>query len=95
MSLLTFNTGDGEKHNSVPVVECGDLYTYTIPSFSVITVKMRRIRYECIVDEATMIVDGFIKDTPSLQRLYPSELFVNVSCEKACYVEVSNRFAGD
>ncbi len=62
---------------------------YTIPSFSVITVQMRKIKYECIVDEGTKILDGFIKDSPSLQRIYPSELLVKISCEKACYVEVS------
>ncbi len=64
---------------NIQVVECGNLYSYTIPSFSVITVTMK----------STKIIDGFVKDTPSMKRLYPAELLVNVSCEKACYVEVS------
>lgn len=65
------------------------MYSYTIPSFSVITVKMRRIRYECIIEEKKEFLDGFIRDDTSLQRLYPSELLVKISPEKACYVEVS------
>ena len=43
-------TADGEEYNSVPVLECSDLFTSTIPSFSVIIVKMRRIKFECITD---------------------------------------------
>lgn len=90
MSLKRYTTADGEEYNSVPVLECDELYPYTIPSFPVITVKLRRIKYECIVgQDQKEILDGFIRDDSSLQRPYPSELLVQISPESACYVEVS------
>ncbi len=35
------------------------------------------------------IVGGFIKDDPSLNCSYPSEVAVGSSCDDACLVEVS------
>ena len=55
-------------------------YCYTIPSFSVITVKMTRIKYQVdLHDGSTKNLDGFIRDDPSLQRQYPAEVSVEVS----------------
>lgn len=93
-SFRGFTTADGEEITLVPVLECGEVIFYTIPSFSVLTVKLRKIKYQCNVPDATgnpvvKVVDGFIKDDPSLNRPYPAEVAVGSSCVNACLVEVS------
>ena len=69
------------------------MLSYTIPSFSVVTVKMRKVKYQCNVsDHGTgrdlSILDGFIKDDPSLDCLYPTEVAIKSNCRCACLVEV-------
>ena len=34
------------------------------------------------------VVDGFMKDYPSLDRLYPAEVAIKSNCRCACLVEV-------
>ena len=46
---------------------------YIPTGFSAITVALRRIRYQCIVDENAKVLDGFIRDDPGLNRMYPAE----------------------
>lgn len=88
-SFLLYTTENGEEWDSVPVLECGEVYSYTIPGFSVITVSLRRLRYQCIMpDQSIKVVDGFVRDDPSLQRVYPAEMMVEMSCENACIVKV-------
>ena len=95
-SFLSYTTSEGEEITVVPVLECGELMTNSIPSFSVLTVKLRRIKYQCNVNEAgkpaVKIVDGFIRDDPSLNRLYPAEVAVGSSHNSACLVEVSQGY---
>ena len=73
------------------ILGCYETYLYTIPSFSVITVIIRRIKYQCIQpDQSTKVVDGFIRDDPSLDsRLYPIEASVAIGLDNACIVKVS------
>ena len=47
----------------VPVLECGELISYTIPSFSILTLNVRRIKFHAGTP-TIKIVDGFIKNEP-------------------------------
>ena len=50
---------------------------------------MRRIKYQLYLENGQPnIVDGFIRDDPSLQRLYPAQLSVEMNPLKATLVEV-------
>ena len=54
-----------------------------------ITVEMRRIKYELLLEDGQpKIIDGFIRDDPSLQRLYPAQLSIEMNPLKATIVEV-------
>ena len=44
---------EGKEVTVVPVLECGELISYTISSFSVLTVNLRRIKYKCTVPDET------------------------------------------
>ena len=44
--LWSYIAVSGEERMLVPILQCGVLYSYNIPSFSVITVEMRRIKYQ-------------------------------------------------
>ena len=74
----------------VPILRIGKIVSYTIPSFSVITVKLREIKYQCqLPDNSLHTVDGFIREDLSLQRSYTAEVLVKKGSEKACMVDVS------
>ena len=80
----------GQERNTVPILECKERYSYRIPSFSVLTVLLRRMKYEVVMPNGdAKIVDGFIKDDPSLQRVYPAVLSIeDNNFDAACVVEV-------
>ena len=81
----------GQRRNLIPVIECLECYSYRIPSFSVITVQMRRIKFEVeMSNQNKKILDGFIRDYPSLQRVYPAEISIEDSFDAAGLVEVSS-----
>lgn len=87
--FVSYITDTGEKRMLVPILACGGLHLYTIPSFPVVTVEMRRIKYQLYLEDGhPKIVDGFIRDDPSLQRLYPAQLSIEVNPLKATVVEV-------
>ena len=44
--LWSYTAVSGEERKLVPILQCGELCSYNIPSFSVITVEMRRIKYQ-------------------------------------------------
>ena len=46
LRLWSYTAVSGEERMLVPILQCGVLYSYNIPSFSVITVEMRRIKYQ-------------------------------------------------
>ena len=48
--FVCYATDTGEMQMLVPILlVCGNLYSYIIPSFSVVTVEMRRIKYELLL----------------------------------------------
>ena len=74
---LVANCETGEEQVIVPILRIGKIVSYTIPSFSVITVKLREIKYQCpLPDKFLHTVDGFIREDQSLQRSYPAEVLV-------------------
>ena len=90
IEFVSYKTADGELWNSIPLLECGATCLYTIPEFSVITVKLRRVKFQCFMpNHTTKVIDGFIRDDPSLDRVYPTEVMVQASSENACIVKVS------
>ena len=94
-SFRFYTNAEGEEITVIPILECGEVLSYTIPSFSVVTVKMRRVKYQCNVSDEAMgtktvkVVDGFMKDDPSLDRSYPAEVAIMSNSKNACLVEVS------
>ena len=46
-SFSCYTSTEGEEITVVPILECGEVLSYTIPSFSVVTVKMRKVKYQC------------------------------------------------
>lgn len=74
--LWTYTTSSGEERNLVTLLECGELYEYTVPSFPVISVELRRMKYESIMPDgkSTKVVDGFIREDASLKRSFPGTL---------------------
>ena len=44
--LWSYTAVSGKERMLVLILQCRELYSYTIPSFSVITVEMRRIKYQ-------------------------------------------------
>ena len=83
----------GEERVLVPILECGQLVSYTIPSFPVVTVNLRRIKYQgYLADGRLKVVDGFIRDETSLEEhTYPSQIVVTLSETDSCYVDVSQQ----
>ena len=76
-SQLTFTAlqpDDTGERVLVPIIHCGDLVNYTIPSFPVVSVGLRRITYQgYLSDDQLQVVDGFIRDDCSLpEHTYPT-----------------------
>lgn len=80
----------GEERVLIPIIQCGDAVRYTIPSFPVLTVNLRRIKYQGYLPDGTLrVVDGFIREHTSLQEhTYPSQIVVTLSRTSSCFVEV-------
>lgn len=89
--LWTYTTSSGEERNLVTLLECGELYEYTIPSFPVISVELRRMKYESIMPDgkSTKVVDGFIREDASLKRSFPADITIGEGYRHACIVPVS------
>jgi hypothetical protein len=90
-----YRTSEGEVRVLAPVLLCStEVHLCTIPSFAVVQVQLRRIKYQLnkSLSGAVITLDGLIKDDPSLDRLSPAELSfavpVGLNCT-ACYVKVS------
>ena len=82
---LVANCETGEEQVIVPILRIGKIVSYTIPSFSAITVKLREIKYQCqLPDKSLHTVDGFIREDQSLQRTR-----LRKGPENACMVDVS------
>ena len=72
MLMSMFTCADGADQLIVPLLECssGEPYEYIIPSFPVLDVKLRRVKYEVNIPhkDTTVVLDGFIKDDPTLDH---------------------------
>lgn len=70
----------------------GTCVEYTVPSFPVISVKLRSVKWQCCAYGFcdTTIYDGFIRDCSTLHdRVYPTGIVAKKSNENAFFVEVS------
>ncbi len=54
-------------------LEAGGKVQYTIPSFPAFTTSLVEIKYQ-LVDDSTVVFDGYIRDRPELVRSYPALL---------------------
>ena len=81
------------QYSLIPLLECKDAVQYTILSFSVITVDIRRVRYQALLDDGSaIVVDGFMRDTEELnRRVFSTRIAVQQSCSHACLVQVKKR----
>lgn len=78
---------------TVPILECKDRCFYRIPSFSVVTVVLRRMKYEVVTPNGdAKILDGFIKDDPSLNRVFPAEVSISDNFDAACTIKVKTYY---
>lgn len=88
-------TSEGEACVLVSVLSyASEVHLYMIPSFAVVQVRLRRIKYRLhkSLSGKVITMDGLIKDDLSLDRLYPAELSCAVPVGfnfPACYVKVS------
>ena len=59
--LWSYTAVSGEERMLVPILQCGELYSYTITSFAVITVERRRIKYQIGLHDGSnkLLIDGF------------------------------------
>ena len=94
-TLSVYTNASGSERLLVPVLTCGtEVHLYTIPSFPVIQVHLRQIKFEMnTADGGVIQVDGFIKDDPSLNRMFPAELSCAVPVDptyEACCITVSS-----
>ena len=94
MAGLTFTAlqfNGGEERVLVPILH-QELVSY-MPSFPVVTVNLRRIKYQrCLADSRLKVVYGFIRDETSLEEhIYPSQIVVTLSETDSCYVDVSQQ----
>ena len=92
VTFSTFTGDDGADRFIVPLLECstGEPYNYIIPSFPVLDVKLRRVKYEVSFPrkDTTMIMDGFIKDDPTLDGPYPTQIAILSCARQHCLVKV-------
>lgn len=68
------------------IVDVGTPLDYRVPSFPVLVVTMRHMRFEVEGENVDIVkYDGFIKDHDSLDQKVPGVVVVTESC----YVDVS------
>ena len=75
-----------KKRYKVCLLKFGEVYEYTIPSVSVITVTLRHTVIQALDDnQEPIVLDAFFRDDPSLDVQLPLEAIVT----EACIVDVS------
>ena len=97
---VTFSTltgDDGADRIIIPLLECssGEPYSYIIPSFQVLDVQLRRVKYEVNLPskDITVVLDGFIKDDSTLDGSYPTQIAVLAGARHHCLVEVNYKYS--
>ena len=84
LSFMATSATDGEDATesdakgpvSFPILRIGKIYTYTIPSFPVIRVQLRHVKYQMISQGKIRVYDGFMKECPS--RSYPMKALITL-----------------
>jgi hypothetical protein len=61
---------EGEQSLDICLLEVGEKLAYTVPSFPVLTVSLRKMKFKVASNPG--VFDGFIRDCPSLERSYPA-----------------------
>ena len=74
---------------SIPVLRIGKSYKYTIPSFPVVSVQLRHIKYQMISQGTIGVFDGFMRECPSLERSYPAKAVI-IAHPDAFFIEVKD-----
>lgn len=86
-SRLTGEESTEDATDSFILVDVGAPFDFRIPSFPVVVVTLRRIRFEVEGENEDEVItyDGFIKDDPSLDGQCPGIVFAT----EWCFVDVS------
>ena len=93
-SLLSASDGEDATESdakgpiSLPILRIGKIYTYTIPSFPVLSVQLRHVKYQMISQGKIGVFDGFMRECPSLERSYPAKAVITAHPD-AFFIEVS------
>lgn len=92
MYFTTVVDRSGAAFLVVPILECKEAISYTIPSFPVITTHIRRVRYQAYKDDSsgvTCTLDGFIRDDSELNsKRFPCRIALKQQSADACSVQV-------
>ena len=68
------------------ILEAKETYPYVIPSFPVVTVNLRHVKYQ-VLDKGGDI-DVFMRECPAMHRTFPAIAQVGIGYKFAFYVEV-------
>ena len=73
------------------ILEAKDTYPYVIPSFPVVTVNLRHIKYQMMDEGGDIhVFDGFMRECPAMHRTFPAIAEVGIGYKFAFFVEVRN-----
>ena len=76
-----------EVESLVSVLDMGVKFSYRVPSFSVISVNMRKVKLQVATDDGSVFIfDGCIRADPSLHN---KPLPFSLKLNEFCFVEVS------
>lgn len=73
-----------EENLDICILDVGEKFTYRVPSFPVLSCRIRRMKFKLETDSA--VYDGFIKDCPSLERVFPALIVAGKGYEDCFFV---------
>ena len=82
--------GSTEPCLEICLLEVGTPLKYTVPSFPVITVNLRKMKFKVVSDPG--VYDGFIRDCSALERSYPAITVVGEG-PKYCFFVSEEEFS--
>ena len=83
----------GSAFKKFTVLEAKETYPYVIPSFPVITVNLRHVKYQMVDEHGDVhAYDGFMRECPAMHRTFPAIALVRVGYKFAFVVEVRKPF---
>ena len=76
----------------VPILKLLKTYTYIVPTFPALCVRLRHMKYQMQMEEdgSVGVFDGFIRECPALDRVYPAEA-LTTGYPDSFFVEVFTR----